>query len=383
MLIYGALLIPIIGAIILLVFFSKRILWWEFFIPLITCILFISLMKFIIETAQVTSKEYWGSFVSRIEYYEPWDEYISKTCTSTCCCDSKGENCTTTTYDCSYVDYHPAKYVLVNTLGEEILISEQSYNEIKSTLGNESFIELNRNYHSIDGDEYVCKYDGSKEKSIPVTTVHTYENRIKAADQSIFHFKKVDTSTVRKYGLKEYPRIVSQYKMKSLIGYNDEKADARISYSNGLLGHLKQVRIFFLVFKNQPIEAGIYQEWYWQGANMNEFVVCIGTDKNNKITWCRPISWTKNENLKTDIKTYVQGIDSLDLSSIATYVELKVSKSFKRRDFNEFSYLTVEPPFWALILTYLLTTAITVLTCHWAVENEFREWDEKLYFQFK
>src|ERR1035437_8712691 len=126
MILFGALLFPFISVFILYIFFKHKTTWWELALPLVFSLLFIIIMKVTIETLQVTSKEYWGSLVSKAEYYEEWNEYIHQTCTRSCCCDSKG-NCGTETYDCSYVQYHPAEYWIKTTSGENIQIRSEEH----------------------------------------------------------------------------------------------------------------------------------------------------------------------------------------------------------------------------------------------------------------
>jgi hypothetical protein len=376
MIIYGALFIPLLVAFILYKYFSHKTVWWEFFIPLVASLIFTFSMKLTIEAVQVSSKEYWGSIVDRVEYYEDWNEWITQTCTRSCCCDSKGENCGTETYDCSYCLYHPPIWRIVTTTGETIDIDQSEYVSIKRKLGNEQFFELNRSYYTDDGDEYYSKWQNDSSTAIPVTTLHHYENRVKAADQSVFHFEDVSKADVKKYSLKEYPEILTYYKMQSVIGDSSEDAllaDKKFCYINGLLGHKKEVRIFVLIFKNQPIDAGLYQEWYWSGANMNEFVICIGIDKERNVKWCKPISWTRSEILKAEVKNFVQSQTKLNLSDVADFTKKQVDKEFVRRSFKEFNYLTVEPPMWAVILTYLLTIAINIGLSYWIIRNEAEE----------
>jgi hypothetical protein len=330
-------------------------------------------MKAIVETVQVSSKEYWGSLISRVEYYEDWNEWITETCSRECCCDSDGENCSTEPYDCSHSEYHPAVWKIITTTGEVVLISQGEYNRIKGIFGNEKFVDLNRDYYTDDGDEYRSDWKGDSVTAIPVTTLHTYENRVKAADQSVFHYGEVTKAEKEKYSLKEYPEIVGAYKMQSVIGDNSEDAviaDKKISYINGLLGHKKEVRIFVLIFKNQPIEAALYQEWYWSGANMNEFVICIGIDNERNVKWCKPISWTRSEMLKVNVKDFVQSQTKLDLQVVSGYLQEQVDKQFVRRSFKEFDYLTVEPPTWAVIFAYVLTLAINLGLSVYIIGNE-------------
>ncbi|MEI8223863.1 MAG: hypothetical protein WCG20_01930 [bacterium] len=377
MVIYGAVLISIIVTALLFLYFRKQIAWWEYFIPIPVSLLLVIGMKAMIEQTQVTSTEYWGSMVARVEYYEDWDEWITQTCYKECCCDKDGKNCGQEPYDCSHRDYHSAYWQIITTTGETISITESEYARIKGILGNETFKDLGRDYYTKDGDEYYCTWDGSEAKAIPVTTVHSYENRVKATDLNVFHFDKVDDSTKVHYELKDYPGMVNNnYTQNSLLGDNSPdavQANKKLNYINGKLGPKKQVRVFLLVFKDQPLDAGMYQEWYWAGGNKNEFVVCVGIDRNRNVTWCKPISWTYNETLKVETRDFVTQQKQVNLTAIANYLESAIDTKFQRRHFKEFNYLTVEPPTWAIVLTYIITLLVNFGIGYWVINNEFDE----------
>jgi hypothetical protein len=372
MIIYGALFIPLFVAIFLYKKFNHKTVWWEFLIPLVVSLIFVISMKAIIETIQVSSTEYWGSIISKVEYYEDWDEWIEQTCTRKCCCDSKGENCSTETYDCSHKLYHPPYWQIITTNNVIFQITSDEFDRIKHKFKNVRFVELGRDYYRNDGDKYVSDWPMDSATAIPVTTSHNYENRIKVADQSVFHYGKVTKADKTKFDLKDYPKF-NGYKLRAVLGDSSEIAqigDAKFQYLNGKLGPKKKIRFFVLLFKNQPIEAALYQEWYWSGGNKNEFVICIGIDNDYKVKWCKPFSWSRVESLKTDAKSFVEQQQKLDLHAFADYIGAEANKKFVHRSFKEFSYLTVEPPFWAVLLTYFLTLAINVGLSYWIVVNE-------------
>lgn len=367
MIIYGALIIPFIAAIYLYKNHKHKMALWEFLVPIAATLIFTFSMKAIIEHVQVTSTEYWGSFVDRVEYYEDWNEYIHRTCTTSC-----GKNCTTT-YDCSYVQYHSAYYQIITTTGEKVKISKAEYNKLKKKYGNVAFTELNRHSYTNDGDKYHSKWEGDSIKATPVTTLHSYENRIKASDQSVFHFEEVDKKDVKRYALKEYPEMKG-YKLPAVIGDNSNdaiEANKKFQYINGLLGHKKQVRFFILIFKDQPINAALYQEWYWSGGNKNEFVICVGIDSERNVNWCKPISWTRSEIMKSEVKSFVEGQDTLNLNSLAEFIQVEAAEKFERRHFKEFDYLTVNPPTWAVLLTYILVIGINIGLGIYVIRNEY------------
>tara|TARA_R110000868_G_scaffold76573_2_gene220071 strand:- start:12378 stop:13529 length:1152 start_codon:yes stop_codon:yes gene_type:complete len=373
MLIWGAVFIPLLTAVMLLYFFRHETLWWELFIPLLVSLILIGSSKAIIEHVQVTSTEYWGSFVDVVEYYEDWNEYIHQTCTRTVSC---GKDCTTTeTYDCSYVQYHSAYWVIRTTTNETVNITQSQYNVLMRKFGNQMFVNLNRNYHTDDGDKYYSVWPKDSILATSVTTKHTYENRVKASDLTLFNLGKVTEEDIIQYDLKSYPKITENYKMVAVLGDNDiaQFADKKFQYLNGKLGHEKEVKIFVLIFENQPREAGLLQEWLWVGANMNEFVVCVGVDKDRNVTWCHPFSWTRNELLKIETREFVQSQKKLNLTQLASFTGENVKEGFVRRDFEEFNYLTVEPPLWAVGVTYLLTLLVNIGISFWVVSNEFTE----------
>lgn len=382
MIIYLALLIPFITALVLYFWFSRKTLWWEFAIPISASFLFIVIMKLMIETSQLQCKEYWGSFINRVEYYEAWDEEVSCRHSYDCFCttDEDGNEDCQTCYMHSYdVDYHSPYWHLITTTGETIGISKSEYERLRKLFSNEFFEELNRDYHSDDGDKYYSAWPKDSAKAVPVTTIHYYENRVKAADQSVFHYREVDTADIRFYGLKEYPVIYDEYKQEAVLGdYTEDGkiANKKFQYINGLLGSKKEVRVFVLIFRNQPVDAALYQESYWSGANMNEFVICIGIDNARNVKWCYPISWTPAEKLKADVKQFVISQDTLNLSLLADYLQPQVDKQFIRRDFKEFDYLTVDPPMWAIILAFILTLGLNLGLSYWIIGNEYEEWEE-------
>lgn len=376
MIIYSAFLVPILTALYLYFFQQRKTLWWEFFTPIAASAITIFILKALIDTAMVRSDEYWGSIVQRVEYYEEWDQRIHRTCSEKYGCNSKGQNCKTRYYNCDYTVNHAAYWIIITTNNEEIRIDRNEYNRLKRIFDNEQFVDMHRNYYTIDGDKYYTQWDGSKDKAVPVTTSHSYVNKIKVADQSVFHFEPVDTADIKTYKLFEYPRIYNTYQMDPVMGDNSSDAamaNKQLKYLNGLLGHKKQVCAFIMVFKNQPLRAGFLQENYWKGGNKNEFIICVGIDDERNVKWSKVISWTKNEELKVEVRDFVQEQKKLNLSLTVEYLQNKIENDFVRREFKEFDYLTVEPPAWGIALTFIITILVNVGVSFWVVKNEFSE----------
>lgn len=382
MLIYLSMVVPVITAIILYVYWKRKTVWWEFLIPFGASLLLCCIMKWTVESVQTADTEWWTGAVTSAEYYEPWDEEVAcrhpkyKTVTRTRTrTDSKGRTETYTEteqvqdgYEHMYdVDYHPAYWQVIDTNGITVGINDRKFAELTYKFGNRSFVNMNRRYHSINGNKYVAKWDGSDEKCEVCTTEHSYKNRL-IASNSVFKFPEPDS----KEGLVEYPRIGGFYDSQFILGAYDPIAERKLALWNARNGREKQCRLIFIIYNDMPVDVALNQENHWQGGNKNEFIVGVGVSGGN-VKWAYIISWTENELLKSEVKQLVLAQDKLELVPLVDKVGEKVKTSFARKHFKDFDYLTVEPPFWTVALTFILTIAINVGISVWIVKNEFED----------
>lgn len=384
MLIWFAMVIPVVISGGLYFVFKKKVLWWEMFIPFVASFILIAICKYSTESVQVHDKEYWGSYVVRAEYYEPWDEEVScrhpkyetRTTTHT---DADGHTYTTSEevfvgYEHAYdVDDHPASWQVVDSLGVGFSIDESYFHQLVRQFGNKTFVDLNRDYHSQDGDEYVTEWEGRDETLEPITTIHSYENRVQASS-TVCNYEHVDP---KDYKLYDYPKVDGLY-CPIILGYHaPERANAEAAYQriNAKYGSAKKIRVWVLVFVDKPRDAGLDQEGYWKGGNKNELVITIGITKSREVRWVHVFGWSKNELLKIQTRNFVRSQKQLDLVSLAQWLEPEIRSLDQpfRRDFREFSYLTVDPPIWMVSLTFLLTFALNIGISFWLVENDYNE----------
>ena len=325
--------------------------------------------------------EYRGSTVVEARYYESWETWVKRTCYRTV---KAGKSTISVPYDCSYCDHHSAKWTVVNSLGEEYHISQDYYKYLtgiwKST---PSFVELNRtiNRHwgcGKDGDMYKIVWDKNPLSAKSTTSTHSYENRVQAA-HSAFDFVDVTEEDVKNYKLFDYPKV-DGWRQETVLGLDSLPSISRdkvnlfkqmSDYLNGELGPKKHARVYFLFFTSESQISASMQEAYWDGGNDNELVICIGIDpKTQKLKWVKPFSWTPKRRVLPDIREEIMNIGTLDPMRICRAVEGVVLKEYKRKDFKEFSYLTVEPPTWAFWVTGIITTLITFFVSRWATQNE-------------
>lgn len=379
--IWICLLIPLIGAFILLRWYKHTLTWWEVAIPSIVCFFFILIFKFTVEKAQVDDTEYHGSTVVEARYYEYWETYVRRTCYRSV---KVGKGTVSVPYDCSYCDENPARWTVINSLGEEYSITEEYYNYLRKIwVSTPQFVDLNRdiNFHfgcGKDGDMYKVVWDKNPLSAKSTTSTHSYENRVQAA-HSAFDFVKVTEEDKKIYGLFDYPEVdgwvqetVLGLDSIELVTKNELALFRQMSnYLNGELGPTKHARIYFLFFTSPDQIAASMQEAYWDGGNDNELVVCIGLDpKTKNIRWVKPFSWTPNRRVLPDVREEIMNIGTLDPLRICRAVESVVIKEYKRKDFKEFSYLTVEPPAWAYWVTAIVTALTTFFLSRWATMNE-------------
>lgn len=211
MIVYGAILLPIVLTIAAVTLFPKRFVWWEPIIPIVVGLILVVTCKGCTELVACTDTEYWGGYVITASYFESWDEEVPcrhpiyKTETTT---NSDGTTSSRQVYvgdEHSYdVDDHPPYWEMYDSNGERTSINQNEYSTIKSK-GSEKFIDLHRNYHSKDGDQY--KVDIST-TIIPVVKEHTYENRVQASS-SVYKPKKL--AVEEKKRVYDYPLATSSF----------------------------------------------------------------------------------------------------------------------------------------------------------------------------
>lgn len=313
--------------------------------PLVVGLIVIYGSKALIERSQTADTEWWTGWAEVVTYDEPWTERVVTTTT-----DDKGNVSVTVTYD-----YHPAEYSVTDSNGIEVRVDRGEYRRLEAKFGNSHFQTLWHSGQSSwgDGNRHFSKWPGTDATFTPVTTTHRYENRV-IASHSVFKFEDVKPD-----GLFKYPAISNYYECPSVLrrGGAHEAGDEALTKLNARLGRKKQVRVWLLVFDNEPFEKGRDQEAFWQGGNKNEIVIVIGlTDKT--IGWCHCFSWTERDDCKLGIRDLVLAAKTLDVPSLVRGIEPVISEKFERKQFAEFSYLSVDPPLWAIVtVLVVLVTA--------------------------
>jgi hypothetical protein len=366
-----ALLIPAAVSIILYLWFSRKLVWWELAAPMLCSLLFVALAKLMIEYIGCHDTEYWGGWAQQASYYEAWNEQIVWYETQTY---KVGKETRTRTVRRTRIDYHPEYWELIDSNGCTHSIDKGEYLRLIRLFGNHTFRNLHRSYYTIDGDMYYTTWPNTDATFTPTTTAHSYHNIVAVAD-SVFQFEPVTPEDQERYRLFSYPPI-NGYVAASVLGVNDPLGERAWSMLNGKLGAKHQVRALVLVFHDQPLDAAFAQQRHWRGGNKNELILCVGL-RGNEVAWGHCFSWSESEALKIECRDLIVEQKQLDLTALAAKVQPLIVSDWKRKEFKDFDYLTVPAPLWATILVYLLTFALSLGIAYWTVENDVDPEDER------
>jgi hypothetical protein len=357
------LLIPTIISILALFFFQHKLVWWEITLPTIVCVIVIAIMNGVMIGNASDDVEYLSEFPLEARYYEEWDEYIDQTCTEECCCDEDG-NCSTTTYDCSYVDYHREYWSVRMNTGRNRNITKSYYDYLVKLWGGETtYKDMNRDYHRTDGDMYFIKWDRNFNHIEPKTFSQTYTNKPQTAS-TVFKFKELDS--LERRGLFNYPKILNDEQV-NCIGCT-KSDDGYLQKYNAYVGMNKEIKIYIIVFDNKSIEISERQKIYWKGGNKNELVICM--DRNSE--WVNTFSWMDDKTLMVETNELFRD-KTLTLRDKIVKLDDLVSAKWNRKHFIDFEYikisLTTSQVMWIMGIVLFLSIGLIIF----GIFNEFEQ----------
>ena len=169
-------LIPFFVSAVLLLFFRKQTTWWEHAVLIVPSLVVGAAMIWAFERVESSDTEYLGSYVTKIRYYEPWNEQEEHTEIYT---DDKGESHTRTYY---ITVNHPEHWTYYDHSGRERKCSNEDFSAMKRRLSVASvFVDMHRHYYTRDGDAYEYRWNGQPATLYSVTREHEYENKVKAS----------------------------------------------------------------------------------------------------------------------------------------------------------------------------------------------------------
>lgn len=376
-------IIPFFVAIILFLFFRKKVVWWEYIVLIIPSLVFSLLIKLCMVSYNVSDTEYLGGYITKIIYYEEWDEMVLRTKTRRVPCgrDSNGHTkYRTETYTVWERDYHPERWVYINNENNfEHNISKELYNKIKFRLNSPTvFKDMKRNYHRIDGDAYVTMYDGSVEHLYDITWSQKYKNKVQASQSNtIFKMLDIDEKMADSLGLYEYPEI-SDLAQNPILGRNVSKEELQIfRYINAMKGKKNEFRTYVLFFNYDEFDKSEMQKSYWQNGNKNEFIVCLGM-KGDSVAWTNSFSWSDMPKLEIKTKSYFINNPKLDLVKYGTWLNNNIDENWVRKEFDDFNYIDIELSTGQYIALFFLTILFNIgigaiVICN-NINTKYYEW---------
>lgn len=370
--------IPFVTCLILFIWFRQVTLWWEYLVTIIPSILLTVILYFSLKYYGMTDTEYLGYYVTKVCYYEPWNEYIHQTCTREVYdgTDDDGNAIYhTETYDCSYVDYHPAEWTMVNNANYETYISEAYYHKIKNKFGTPlQFVDMHRHYYTIDGDKYECYFNGDRNRMWTLTESHLYKNKI-LKSRSIFNFSEVSKEDREDYRLFDYPEfdyINDQCPVMSETSVPKYVIDS-FKYVNACYGSRYQFRTYVMIWKNAPIQTSTLQQDYFVGGNKNELCICISVNNDNEIQWVNTFSWEDCPNMAVGINHLYQSGEKLDLMKLNRYLLRTIPSKWHRKAFADFDYINVLLTTTQWIVILILTLLYNIIISLIVIFNDYTE----------
>lgn len=369
---YLTLILPIILAAFLYLFYKDKVCNWEYALLFGVSIASYAITSMVMYKSNVADTEYFNNLAVKVRYYEPWNEYIHRTCSYTTCSGSgKTQSCTTHYYDCSYVKYHREYWVIISDTGTEINISVAEFNKLKALWkAQRVFVDMERNYHTQDGDAYDYGWNSLPSTAQNITSAHYYDNKTQSAN-TIFKFADMTDEEAKKEGLYAYPKIYSGYDQPTILGvFVADSTRRKYDYLNGSLGAKKEIKLFVLYFWNKGRSIATQQKNYWKGGNKNELVICIGVDRaSKKVQWVEAFSWSKIPTVESNIKAWYAANVSFSLEKFNPVLAGFIYSDWHRRNFEDFDYIEIELSQTQVVWLWAILSVLCIGVSVFVVKN--------------
>lgn len=323
------------------------------------------------------STEYLGYYVAAVKHYEQWNEYVQQTCTREVAdgADSEGNTVyRTETYDCSYVRDHPEYFTYVLNDGNEMKISLLTYYDLVSLWGGTTIkMDMNRDYHTIDGDVIYAVWNGKIQSCRCITLTGGYTNPIKGSS-STYKADRVSKHEAKELELYHYPPVVENEQHAILSKHTVSAEDMhKWKYLNAFYGKTHQIRIYLLFYYDKDVSVSNKQTAYWNGGNMNEMLIHVGVSSDsNRVQWGNVTSWSDVPLLEINVRNEIVNYKDapLDLESLSNFIIANLNL-WKRKEFSDFKYLKYEFSWREILFMTLLMIIISVVLVMIIVRNKY------------
>lgn len=324
MVLFCLLLVPLGLGLAGLCFSKGRVTWKEFLVHEITMLFLIGIAYFLALCNRTSDTEVWNGVVARKDRGTEGCCHDYPCNPHPCSCDKDGNNCSTC-WDTCYEHSSDRTWYAVSSNEETVY----------------------RQGCGRPGDS-----DPARWKAIrigePTAVEHSYTNYIKGNPDSIM--RRQGAAERFKGRLPSYPEVYDWYRIRRFIaiGVPVEGLDAlngRLSEINGRLGARKKVNVVVVVVNESDQRYLEALRETWLGGKINDFVVVVGAPEPPAIAWAGVLSWTRNEDLKVQVRDEVVALGTFDGTKVLDIVERNVEAKFEHRPISDFEYLksTIEP----------------------------------------
>ena len=382
--IWGLIIVPAIATIILLIYFRKSTVWWEYAVVWVATVLVIWMAQVTTESTAVSDREFWGHNSQVAFYNEPFQYWTTCSeeyaCGETCSGSGSSRSCTT-----KYCTrYYPCKEWggddawILDQNNKKHDVSPALFKDLEKRWKNTYTIELNRQATYdivVDGDRRRTIWPQDWRISEPLIYSHTYENRTQCT--STIQFLEITDETIKRFGLFDYPKLRGHTKrvIQDQAKQSWPDANKYFEYVNGKLGPVRFVHFNVLIFRDKPHEAFSYQESFWKNGNKNEFNICIGATKSGEIEWADVISWTEKEDLKIEARDFVYNMKNVSndtMMALAKWCEDSIGPRFVKPEFtSKFRHLAIQPSTTSIIMSAIVILLTCGGICWWVIKNDF------------
>lgn len=341
--------LPIIIGLAEFMFGRGKIVWQEFAIQEIAVILVVSAGYFIALMNKTVDVEIWNGTIT------------SKNKVVSGCCHSYPCNCHE---ECSGSGKNRSCYTHCDTCYRHS--SDYSYTAYTSN-NEEAF-----------GEGCFAPYSNAPQRwaSIeigePTSIEHSYDNYVMANPDTII--KRTGAKEKYQKSIPIYPRVYDYYRAKHFIydGVKVSSNDAALAEKvfddlNGFFGASKKINVIVILTSvaDQAYIEAIREAWI--GGKKNDLIVVIGTPDYPKIAWAGVVSWTKDEDVKINIRNDLLDKGIFDRNEVAVILRDHIWNHFKHRSWREFDYLraSIQPSntiLWTLfIIGVIMSIALTIV----------------------
>lgn len=339
---------PVLIALLTLLLFMKRILWWEVALQVGVVGLVLGIALAIAYEAPTADTEVWNGQVTAKQRNEVSCRH-SYQCNCVCVARDKNGSCTSEVCQTCYEHSYDVDWDIYASTKESVSID---------TADRQGLMEPKRWDDAFIGE--------------PWESQHSYTNYIKANPDSVLLGTKGD---IKRWGklIPKYPAgIYNIYYNDPVINMGVPNVDLAtwnwlIRDINKVLGPKKQVHIIVILVPTNDRSYMYALKDAWVGGKKNDVDIVIGSPDGDKIEFADVMSWSTNHALQVELRDDIQGEGSLlNKDHIVRDIGTRVDADFVRMHMKSMQWLmrSYQPSsnciFWLFIVGVILSLGISI-----------------------